>query len=426
MILDERAHLAVRSPESLTDADGIVYDLDHRGIIVIALAVVEDGIYSHLEIAHLSVCHHCHYGHLCVAVTSHAVAVNQVHPAMSGHCGLLAHIADSYAEVAASLVDVERSGLENGGSVISAVEVAESHIVSQELIEIPMEYEELAEFLYGFHFLAQGKVLRNEGFEFCLAVFADYGLHPVIAQNFHFASVLGRDMGCIGIQFGRASLPLVFGDGLGLRKFLVQHQGLELAECRLPGRVDAVEVQFSFRVDSGNRVGCNLCCTCRQVLLTYSAYLRGCDIEYGSAVRVELRKGASHKEVSHLGLEGIAGIKGSCGVCSIGIKVLCVSFFPGVQSRCGCIEGIQFCAVYAVFAAPVLHAADSGHTFFNQFSQAFIIGRFRDDDPVSVEFRACKYGLPVGNIPESELFHTCLGTMFRLVFQQLKGATVQQ
>ena len=72
---------------------------------------------------------------------------------------MLAHIGDAYAEPAAALVDIEFTCLEDGhDGLVRGIEVAQYHVVPEQLVEVSHKVGELVDLVYGVGLVLKGLV----------------------------------------------------------------------------------------------------------------------------------------------------------------------------------------------------------------------------------------------------------------------------
>ncbi len=83
----------------MAHADGVVDNLGHGGVPVLARAVIEHGVLAHAQVLDVAVGHSGHDVHLGGFDFRLAVAVDQIESAEACRLSLLAHILHADAEV---------------------------------------------------------------------------------------------------------------------------------------------------------------------------------------------------------------------------------------------------------------------------------------------------------------------------------------
>ena len=189
----------------------------------------------------------------------YAVAVNQIHTAVAGRLGLLAHILYAEAEVAAALVDIEITHFEHcTARTARRIEIREGDVVAEELIEPAVEVQEFIDLGNRVGLFFQGLVGFDQLEQRLLVVFLEDGIHGLEAERFDLSAGLGAAPGGVGTEFGQHGIPLRLVDSLGIGIIDIEGQGADCRDGSLPGRVDRIVGEHAVCVGAGQRIGGDL------------------------------------------------------------------------------------------------------------------------------------------------------------------------
>ena len=172
------------------------------------------------------------------------MAIKQIQPAERGRLGLFAHIAHLDAEVQATLVNIELAALEDSQFCnVASIEIAERHVVLQQLVEVAQQVQELADQL-------------------------DVGVlfGGLLVEALHLGALVVGQTGHVGVQLGADGTPLGLVDGVGFRIIDAESQRFGLVESSLPSGIDArTERQTALLHRTCQRIVGNLVAAGRQV-----------------------------------------------------------------------------------------------------------------------------------------------------------------
>ena len=402
LVGDELAELAVRAPEGLADADGIVDDLGDDGIPVLTVTVIEHTVLARTEVADAAGSHQGYDVHRTGLYLGCTGTVKEEHAAECGHIGMLAHISDADTELAATLVNIEFTCIEHCELLrIAGIEIAEDHVVVQKLGEMRIVTNELADLIDTVGFLLLGLVGIEEGEEGRLAVGREQGLDLVKAERLDLGAGLGGLPGVVRSEAGHDLVPLGLGHALLVRER--GNKGLDRIDGRLPGGVDAREREYLVIGRAGYRIFCDLGLLVGEIAAGDGDDLLDVDIHCGGGCIVEGDELAAHKEVLDLGVDGLDG-----GVNRLGVGAVRHGLGPGRLPggvRLGRLEELlDQLGGDAGLAAAVLDRADRLDDLSDDFLDIFVIGRNGGDDSVAVELGTGKYLGGVLDVFEGDLF----------------------
>ena len=316
-----------------------------------------------------------------------ASAVKDEHPAQTGDVALFSHVCDLDAEIRATLVDVQGTGLENGlrAAVHSRVEIIESHEIAEEGVEITMQDKKLADRLDIGDTLLKGLVRSDQFGNGILPAGGQNGPQTSLSKRFDTSSLLCGQPGAIGRELVLNRKPLLLSEAA----FPVQHQRPEPVHLSGPDRVDSLcQIKGTVGGDIGYRILGNLTDTVGQVFRgDLSDSLRS-DIE-SCRIGIELSKLAAEKIVIDLSLQSFHAGKGGNSVITIreyAVSILPPRIKPGDIVRNGSIECIKLVLIHTGLAAAVFDPALSRHDVGNSLLQFLIVtGGSRDNHSVPVE-----------------------------------------
>ena len=114
LVADHFADPLIGTPEGLADTDRMLDDLDDGRIPVLALAVVKDAVASHHEKIGIAPRESGGDRHLVGSSSSCTIAVGQINATERGQGGMLVHVVHAHAQITASAIQIERTGLKDG------------------------------------------------------------------------------------------------------------------------------------------------------------------------------------------------------------------------------------------------------------------------------------------------------------------------
>jgi hypothetical protein len=310
----------VGAPERLAHAHRVDHHLEHAGVPVAALLVVEHAVaprHQHLVGVAAGECGHDGDGRLARAG---ALAVQQVHARQRRQRAVARHVAYAQAQLAAALVDVERAGLEDGGAV-AAVEVAQVDEVAQQPHQVAPVVRQALQGLDGVGAGVGGFVLGDEGAQACHG-----GAIGQLAQG------VGGDVGHRGggacslpvaqrAQAGREHVPLAGAQVFGrVAQQWLQHRVAQGVQRGLPRRVDALrQRQPGLRRDACQRQRAQFVALHAQGQAGQLGVVRVAGVEGIGGAGVERGQLAAGEVVVHLGLYRLKrGLHGGGDVGAVG------------------------------------------------------------------------------------------------------------
>src|SRR5262249_5506007 len=117
------------------DADGVIHDFGDGGVPVAPFAVVENAITADHEIVGIAAGEGGDDLHFFAGGFADAIAIGEVGSGERGHEGVSARVLNGEAELAASLIQKERAGLEDS-FVFAAIKITEGDEVVQQFEEV--------------------------------------------------------------------------------------------------------------------------------------------------------------------------------------------------------------------------------------------------------------------------------------------------
>ena len=394
LVGDHAGHLLIRSPEGLADGNGVIHNGHHLGGVVVSVAVVEDGVLAFPQTVHVTVGEDGCDVEALAQFLAVAGAVQDVHAAEGGDFRRRA--GDLDAELGATLVDVQLTGLEHGDAV-GVVEIGQDHVVVQEAVEVFIQAQHLVHFFDGEGVGFLGLVLFHEGEEFGLLVFLEDGLDGVEAQGFHFPTLLGLEVGAVGGELGQQGGPIGLGDGL----FADAGEGGHGVHGCLPGGVHSLEVQHALGHGFGQGLEGDLVGRGGEVAFDGGNLLHT-HVHGAGEGGFEADELAAHEVIGHFIFYGIDGGEGFGGLVPEGEDFLGGGLLPFGVVCAGGVEGFDLVGGDAGDAATVHGAGDAGDGL-DELGGVFVSGAGGGDDAVSVEAGAGEDLHVVGGILQGNL-----------------------
>ena len=368
--------LLVRGPESLTDRNGVVHNGNNLGGVVVALAVIEDGVLAFSQAVHVSVREDGGYVEALAQFLAGAGAVEDVHAAEAGDFrGRAVHLD---AEVCAALVNVQAAGLEHGLAG-GGVEIGQDNIVVQETVEVFLQVNHLVHFLDGEGVGFLGLVFFYEFQQGGLLVFLQDGVDGIKAQGFHLGALFGIHPGGVRGELAADAGPF----GLREAVFRPAGQRCHLFHGGFPGGVHGPYVQNAFCRGLGYGLQGNLFGRGIQVAFD-GGNLVHAHIHGGSGGGVKADELAAHEVVGHLLLQVFDGGQGVGRLVCEGENLLGAGLLPLGIVCAGGVEGVNLVGRDAGDAAAVQGRRDAGDGL-DELCGGLIPGRCGRDDAVSVE-----------------------------------------
>ena len=285
---------------------------------------------------------------------------------------MLAHVGDPDAEVAAALVDVERSRLENRlvAGLVLIIEVGECHIIVQESKQVTVIVDELVDLLDALCIVLFGVVLLHEGEEFVLPAVGD-DIRKIRKVNaFHLRAFLVGEPLVVCAKFCSDGVPFRFCNRLFSSKVNVQNKRLQRLELAFPRGIHRlVERKFCLSVDSCKRISLYFGDCVSEVFLRNLRKAVLGDFERGSGVGIQRSELAADEIVCDLILDGVICVACSGGAVAVGYQgcVVYREVFPSGEVGGFGVKFLNQLLGDAVGAASVGRLADVGDDSRNDF-----------------------------------------------------------
>ena len=433
LLLNHAQELFVRREEGLTDAGGVVYELDDGGIPVIARAVVEHTVAAHEQKVHIACGKGCDDGFLLAFAP--AFAVSQIGLGHGRQCRVGCGVRNFHRQITAAAIQKQRPGLKR--RTFAAVKAREGHKVVQQLQQIALQANQLFQ-LHGLNtVLFFGIVMVQQRQQLGLDAAGQKGLHVHLGQA---AQRRGGTCGQPFLTLCQRALELIPLRLCQLAQRLAKHrlhsllaQGLQSGG---PGRVHALhQWQTALARHSGQGQCGNTVRAIAEHLRTQRqiAFFRG--VERSLSTGVKLHQTRAGEKVIHLGLHGVHGF---CRSQRLRTRLevtaqLCSLCKPGLQRTHIGKKCFSAAAVNAGHTVATIHAAVNFLNTGDQRGQRFIaFGGGGRDHAIAIEaqrLQRCQALLHLGQrngaglaLPRQHQHTTGLGQQQRTFFARIVDA----